>query len=175
MPAYRSGRNARRAALSTFVSRRFEELHALLNARGYLLDVAGRARSRWEDDPPLGLIHMRAVCLPDADTDEDAEPDERITFTLTERWSEHPHEEAQEREGLHLSSYSYHGQAGSARIRHEFDPDGHPEQPYHLHPPDAPDHVRRPSGPITPETALDALDALVASERAAERLDPRSG
>ncbi len=59
--------------ISTFVSRRFAELHALLNARGYLLDVAGRERSRWEDDPPLGLIHMRAMLVLDADVDEDAE------------------------------------------------------------------------------------------------------
>jgi hypothetical protein len=76
--------------VSTFVSRRFEELHALLNARGYLLDFSGRELPRWEDDPPLGLVHMRGVLLPGANEDEDADPDERITFTLTERWSEHP-------------------------------------------------------------------------------------
>jgi hypothetical protein len=156
--------------ISTFVSRRFDELHALLNARGYLLDFSGRERSRWEDDPPLGFVQMRAVFLPDADTDEDAEPDERITFTLIERWSSHSMPEAQRREGLYLCSYSYHGQAGGARLRHEFDPDGHPERPYHLHPPHAPDHARRPSEPTSPETALDDLDALIASERAAGRI-----
>ena len=108
--------------LSTFVPRRFEELHALLNARGYLLDFGGRNLPRWEDDPPLGLIHMRAVLLPgaDEDEDEDADPDERISFTVTERWSEHPVSEAQNREGLHLCSYSYHAQAGLARVRYEF-------------------------------------------------------
>ena len=77
--------------ISTFVSRRFEELHAILNASGYLLDFSGREHPRWEDDPLLGLIHMRAVLLPNADQDEDAEPNERITFTLLERWSEHPY------------------------------------------------------------------------------------
>jgi uncharacterized protein YndB with AHSA1/START domain len=156
--------------ISTFVSRRFEELHALLNARGYLLDFGGRERSRWEDDPPLGLLHMRAVLLPNADEVQDAEPDERITFTLIERWSERPISEAQQREGLYLCSYSYHGQAGNARIRHEFDPDGHPEHPYHLHPPGAPDHIRQPAPPISVEAALDDLDALVVAERTAGRL-----
>ncbi|MGH2902340.1 MAG: hypothetical protein ACRDK7_01915 [Solirubrobacteraceae bacterium] len=156
--------------IATFVSRRFEELHALLNARGYLLDLGGRERSRWEDDPPLGLIHMRAVLLPDSDEYEDADPDERITFTLTERWSEHSDPEALEREGLYLRSYSYHAQAGDARVRCEFDPAGHPELPYHLHPPDAPEHVRRGAQPTTPETVLGELDALIATERAAGRL-----
>jgi hypothetical protein len=156
--------------VSTFVSRRFEELHAFLNARGYLLDFGGRELPRWEDDPPLGLVHMRAVMLPAADEDEDADPDERISFTLTERWSEYPVGEAREREGLYLSTYSYHGQAGVARVRYEFDPDGHPEVPYHCHPPGEPAHVRQPAGPTSPEAALDELEALVAKERAAGRL-----
>jgi hypothetical protein len=156
--------------LSTFVSRRFEELHALLNARGYLLDFGGRELPRWADDPPLGFIHIRAVLLPDADEDEDADPDERISFTVTERWSEHPVGEAQDREGLYLCSYSYHGQAGVARIRYEFDPDGHPEIPYHCHPPGEPDHIRQAAGPNSPETVLDELDVLVAAERTAGRL-----
>ena len=156
--------------VSTFVSRRFEELHALLNARCYLLDFGGRELPHWADDPPLGLIHIRAVQLPDAVVDEDADPDERISFTVTERWSERSVGEAQDREGLYLCSYSYHGQAGVVRIRYEFDPDGHPEIPYHRHPPGEPDYVRLPAGPTPPETALDELDVLVAAERAAGRL-----
>ncbi len=156
--------------VSPFVSRRFEELHALLNARGYLLDFGGRELPRWEDDTPLGLVRMRAVFVPDADVDEDADPDERISFTLTERWSEHPVGEGQEREGLYLCTYSYHGQAGVARVRYEFDPDGHPEIPYHRHPPGEPDHVRRPAAPTTPEAVLDELEALIATERDAGRL-----
>jgi hypothetical protein len=156
--------------LSTFVARRFEELHALLNARGYLLDFSGRELPRWEDDPPLGLVHMRAVLLAGADEDEDAEPDERVTFTLTERWSEHPVGDAQQREGIYLCTYSYHGQAGLARVRYEFDPDGHPELPYHRHPPGELDRVRRPAGPTSPETVLDELEAMIATERAAGRL-----
>jgi hypothetical protein len=156
--------------ISPFVSRRFEELHALLNARGYLLDFSGRELPRWEDDPPLGLVHIRAVLLPGADEDEDADPDERISFTLTERWSEHPVGEAQEREGLYLCGYSYHGQASGARVRYDFDPDGHPEVPYHHHPPGEPDHVRQPTRPTTPEAVLDELEALIENERAAGRL-----
>jgi hypothetical protein len=35
-------------------------LHAILNASGYLLDFSGREHPRWEDDPPLGLIHMQS-------------------------------------------------------------------------------------------------------------------
>lgn len=110
------------------------------------------------------------VLLPDADEDEDADPDERISFTVTERWSEHSVGEAQDREGLYLCSYSYHGQAGVARIRYEFDPDGHPEIPYHCHPPGESDRVRLPAEPTSLETALDEFDALVAAERAAARL-----
>lgn len=155
---------------STFVARRFEELHALLNARGYLLDFSGRELPRWEDDPPLGLVHMRAVLLADADEDEDADPDERITFTLTERWSEHSVGDAQQREGIYLCTYSYHGQAGLARVRYEFDPDGHPELPYHRHPPGEPDRIRRPAGPISPEATLDELETMIAAERTAGRL-----
>ncbi len=83
---------------------------------------------------------------------------------------EHPVGEALDREGLYLCSYSYHGQAGVARVRYELDPDGHPEIPYHRHPPGEPDHVRRPAGPTSPETALDELDVLGAAERAAGRL-----
>ncbi len=156
--------------ISTFISRRFEELDALLNARGYLLDIGGRERARWEDDPPLGLVHMRAVFVPDADVDEDADPDERITFTLTEHWSEHPLGDAQEREGLYLCSYSYHGQAGVAGLRYDFDPDGHPECPYHLHPAGAPHDVRQPTLAVLPDVVLDELDVLIAAERAAGRL-----
>ena len=156
--------------LSTFVSRRFEELHALLNARGYLLDFSGRELPRWEDDPPLGLVHMRALLLPDADEDEDADPDERISFTLTERWSEHHLGDAQEREGLYLVTYSYHAQAGAVRVRYEFDPDRHPEVPYHRHPRGEPDHVRRPAGPIAPEAVLSEFEVLIDNERAAGRL-----
>lgn len=55
-------------------------------------------------------------------------------------------------------------------VRYEFDPDGHPEFPYHRHPPGEPDHVRQPAEPISPETALVELEALTASERAASRL-----
>ena len=156
--------------ISTFVSRRFEELHAILNASGYPLDFSGREHPRWEDAPPLGLIHMRGVLLPNADEDEDAEPDERITFTLLERWSEHPLPDAQQREGLYLRGYSYHGQAGGARLRYEFDSDGHPESPYHLHPSGSPDHVRQPAQAIAPETVPSDLVALITTERAARRL-----
>jgi hypothetical protein len=156
--------------ISTFVSRHFEELHALLNAQGYLLDFSGQQNSQWEDDPPLGLVNMRAVFVPNADEDEDAEPDERITFTLNERWSEYPLPDAQQREGLYLCGYSYHGQVGNTRLRYEFDPDGHPERPYHLHPPGAPDHVRQSALAVSPETALGDLSALIATERAAGRL-----
>ncbi|HZL48076.1 MAG TPA: hypothetical protein VFC30_03570 [Solirubrobacteraceae bacterium] len=35
--------------ISTFVSRHFEELHALLNASGYLLDFSGREHPRYAD------------------------------------------------------------------------------------------------------------------------------
>lgn len=157
------------ASISAFVGRRFDELHELLNSRGLLLDFSGRERPRWEDDPPLGVIHQRAIYVPFADEDEDAEPDERITMTIVERWSDRSEPEAQEHQGHFLVTYSYHAQAGVAELRYELDPEKHPEMPYHMHPSDDPGY-RLPSGPVQVSQALDALEQLIARERAAGRL-----
>ena len=58
-------------------------------------------------NPAGGIVEggpWGGACSPQ---DEDADPDERITFTLTERWSEYPVGDAQQREGIYLCTYSY--------------------------------------------------------------------
>jgi hypothetical protein len=68
--------------LSRFVPRRWEELVALLHGHGF--DIADNTHPRypneWRDDPPLGLVRIKVVWLPEADTDPDADEDERVTF-----------------------------------------------------------------------------------------------
>jgi hypothetical protein len=55
------------------------------------------------------------------------------------------------------AAYSYHAHYHGIDQRWDFDPAGHPEVPYHFHPPEEP-NVRQPqAGAITPEEALDAF------------------
>jgi hypothetical protein len=90
MPAYRSGRNARHAAhqhirLTTLRGAAPAAERALLPARCGGPDTLALGRSRWEDDPPRGLFHMRAVLLPDVNVDDDAEDAERAAGRLSPR------------------------------------------------------------------------------------------
>jgi hypothetical protein len=73
---------------------------------------------------------MRAVLLPDADEDEDAEPS-RLADHLHARRAlvRAPLPDAQQREGLYLRGYSYHGQVGEARLRYSSTPTGTPSPP----------------------------------------------
>jgi hypothetical protein len=136
--------------------RRFEQLQELFFARGYLVDPSGRDPNEWRDDPPLGLVRLKGVAL--KGEDEDAEPDPRITFSVTELWSVDPVEDAVEEQGYWLAGYSHHGQVGDVSLRYCFDPQRHPEMPYHRHPPRG--KAREPWRRVSVEEALEAVDAL---------------
>ncbi len=146
--------------------RRFEQLQELLFARGYLVDPGGRDPNEWRDDPPLGLVRLKGVAL--KGEGEEAEPDPRITFSIAELWSADWVENAYEEQGYWLAGYSYHGQVGGASLRYCFDPQRHPEMPYHRHSPDG--NTREPWRRVGAEEVLEGVDALVAEERRAGRL-----
>ena len=143
--------------------RRFEQLQELLFVRGYLVDPGGRDPNEWRDDPPLGLVRLKGVAL--RGEGDDAEPDPRITFSIAELWSADQVEGAYQEQGYWLAGYAYHGQVGTASLRYCFDPQRHPEMPYHRHPPDG--KAREPWRRVSPEEALGDVDALVAGERIA--------
>lgn len=145
---------------------RFEQLQALLFGHGYLIDPGGRDPNEWRDDPPLGLVRLKGVAL--SGEGDDAEPDPRITFNIVELWSREPVEDAHEEQGYWLANYAYHGQVGAVAIRYCFDPQLHPEMPYHRHPPGSKERERWRR--ISPEEALAEVGALVAEEERAGRL-----
>ena len=146
--------------------RRFEQLQELLFARGYLIDPGGRNPNEWRDDPPLGLVRLKGVAL--KGEGEEAKPDPRITFSIAEFWSINRVEDAHREHGYWLAGYSYHGQVGGASLRYCFDPQRHPEMPYHRHPPGA--KAREPWRRVSVEEALEGIDALAAEQRNAGRL-----
>jgi hypothetical protein len=146
--------------------RRFEQLQALLFARGYPVDPGGRDPNEWRDDPPLGLVRLKGVAMRGGG--DEAEPDPRITFSIAEFWSADRVEDAFEEHGYWLAGYAYHGQVGDISLRYCFDPQRHPEMPYHRHPPGG--NTREPWQRVSAEEALEGVDALVAAERRAGRL-----
>ena len=146
--------------------RRFEHLQELLFSRGYLIDPGGRDPNEWGDDPPLGLVRLKAVAL--RGEGDDAEPDPRITFSIAELWSNDHVEDAHEEQGFWLAAYAYHGQVGDVAVRFCFDPQRHPEMPYHRHPPRRKERERWRF--TSPDEALSEVDALTAEEEAAGRL-----
>jgi hypothetical protein len=167
--------------LARFVPRRWEELVALLQGHGF--DLADNTHPRfpneWRDDPPLGLVRVKGVWLPEADSNPDANEDERVTFSLTERWSvETTPFSLAEREGLWLASYAYNGHiAGDSRDdgdrnhRHDFDPTKAQSIAYHRHPLGEANEVRVPEGPISADAALEDFLAVLAEEISAGRFD----
>lgn len=167
--------------LSRFVPRRWDELVALLQGHGF--DIADNTHPRypneWRDDPPLGLVRVKGVWLPNADTDPDADEDRRVTFSLMERWSVKPTPFALvEREGLWLAGYAYNGHiAGNGRNdgdrnhRHDFDPMKTDDIVYHRHPFGESNKIRVPEAPISAGGALDDFRAVLAEEITAGLLD----
>lgn len=146
--------------------RRFEHLQDLLFSRGYLIDPSGRDPNEWRDDPPLGLVRLKAVAL--RGEGEDAEPDPRITLSVVELWSSERVDDAHEEQGFWLAAYAYHGQVGEVSLRYCFDPQRHREMPYHRHPPRS--ERREPSRLAGPAEVLDEIETLVTEEEAAGRL-----
>lgn len=146
--------------------RRFGHLQELLFAHGYLIDPGGRDPNEWRDDPPLGLVRLKGVAL--RGEGDEAEPDPRITFSIVELWSNDRVEDAYEDQGYWLAGYAYHGQVSNASLRYCFDPQRHPEMPYHRHPSGG--DGREPWRLVSPEEALEDVDVLMAEEESAGRL-----
>jgi hypothetical protein len=136
--------------------RRFEQLQELLFTRGYLIDPGSRDPNEWRDDPPLGLVRLKGVAL--RGEGDEAEPDPRITVSITEFWSNDWVEGAHEEQGYWMAGYAYHGQVGNVSLRYCFDPQRHPEMPYHRHPPDH--GAREPWRQVGPEEMLEAVETL---------------
>ena len=136
--------------------RRFEQLQELLFARGYLVDPGGRDPNVWRDDPPLGLVRLKGVAM--CGDGDDAKPDPRATFSITELWSADQVEDAYEEHGYWLAGYAYHGQVGDVSLRYCFDPGRHPEMPYHRHPSGR--ETREPWRHVSAEEALEEVDRL---------------
>jgi hypothetical protein len=161
------------------VPRRWEELVALLHGHGF--DIASNAHPRysneWRDAPPLGLVRIKGVWLPDGDEDED----ERVTFSLTERWSIKAADfSVVEREGLWLAGYAYNGHIasngrgdGNHNHRHDFDPIKTDDIVYHRHPFGESNEIRVPEDPISADAALEDFRAVLAEEIRAGRFDVR--
>lgn len=94
--------------------------------------------------------------------------DPRITFSIAEFWSIDRVEGAHREQGYWLAGYSYHAQVGDVSLRYCFDPQRHPEMPYHRHPPGG--KGREPWRYASVEEALEGVDALAAEQRSAGRL-----
>jgi hypothetical protein len=146
--------------------RRFEQLQELLFAHGYLVDPGGRDPNEWHDDPPLGLVRLKGVAM--RGEGDDAEPDPRVTFSIAEFWSADRVEDAYEEHGYWLAGYAYHSQVGDVSLRYCFDPERHPEMPYHRHPPGS--EAREPWRRVSVEEALEDVNAVAAEQRRAGQL-----
>ena len=150
-----------------FVEQRYEELETALTWRGFMIATDSGRKSRWDErpagDPPTGLVHVRAFLR-----DENDQPDRRIGFTATERWSSvDPGFDARQMRGYWCGGYAYHAmietKIKTREFRYDFDPDGHPEMPHHCHPESDPDD-RRPWGAVDPTEAMDRLQQMAADE-----------
>src|SRR5258708_37420757 len=112
----------------------------------------------------MGLVRLKAVRLADPEA-EDSDFDPNITFSVEEWWTREYIDDAEVDQGLFRAEYTYTGHRYGQNMRWDFDPEGHPERPYHFHPPeDERDH--RPSDPLSPEEALDRFEAWIASQHA---------
>lgn len=155
-----------------FVVSRFERLRDLLAEHGFAIDPGARDPNEWDEqhweDPPTGLVRLKGVRLADLE-DDDSDFDPEITFTLEELWSSEQLDQAQAERGYFLVEYSYHAHFHGVDQRWDFDPAGHPEIPYHHHPPSTRDQRVPQHGFITPEDALGAFAEWV---RAGARPEP---
>jgi hypothetical protein len=156
--------------LRRFVPQRWETLESLLMASGFDLDPSPRDPNEWRADPPLGLVRIKALWVPHADTDPDADLDNRVSIQLTERWSIQEVPGALTDRGLWLATYSYNGHIDGSNLRYDFDPHGHRESPSHRHPFNAPEDTRRPCDQVTPSTVIKELLAVVADQIDSGRL-----
>jgi len=140
-----------------FVAERFERLRDLFFELGYAPDPGPRDPNEWDElhyeDPPTGLVRLKGVRLRDPN-DEDSDFDPEITFSIAELWSPEYAEGAESERGYFLVEYSYHAHHHGVDQRWDFDPTGHPDMPYHRHPPGAGTERQPLPDPIDPADAI---------------------
>lgn len=143
---------------------RFEQLRDLLFASGYALDPGPRDPNEWDEihyeEPPTGAVRMKGVRLRDLD-DEASDFDPEITFSIHELWSTALVADAISERGFVLVEYSYHAHSRGVDQRWDFDPTGHPEMPYHRHPPGRGTQREALAGPIQPSDAIHSFHVWV--------------
>ena len=139
---------------------------AELFSRGYAVAPDPRDPNEWDErhqeDPPTGLVRLKGVRLGDLE-DENADFDEDITFSIEEFWSPNHQEQAQSERGYYLVTYSYHAHWHGIDQRWDYDPIGHPDMPYHFHPPGQRTRLLL-EGPVSPGDALDEFERWIATE-----------
>ena len=140
-------------------------------AAGFEIDPEPREPNEWNDVWPEGFARVKGLWVPNADVDIDGDTDDRVTFSIVERWTvDVPPAAHFADQGLWLAAYSYNGHSaepdasdGRGNSRRDFDDVRHPTNPYHCHPFGEPDDlVRVPEDPVTLETALEDFRELIA-------------
>jgi hypothetical protein len=139
-----------------FVGTRYEELVKLLVDWGYEI-APDPDFSRWQEvvrtSPLTGHVLVTGR-RPDHD-------DTRLVFKFEEFWVEGDIDEEAVlvREGASLRQYHYHGQSPTGGMRWCHDPEGHSDDPCHVHPFAAPEGGAAVScGPIGPFDALQEFE-----------------
>jgi hypothetical protein len=150
------------------VAERFEALRDILFEHGYAVDPGPRGPSEWNErhweDPPTGLARIKGMRLADLE-DEDSDFDPKISVSIEEYWSRDHVDQAQSARGFYLVEYSYHAHFHGTNQRRDFDPPGHPDIPYHQHPPPDGERRQRMDGPIDPADAIKEFHAWIESKR----------
>jgi hypothetical protein len=139
-----------------YVGTRYEELVDLLEDWGYEV-VPDPNVSQWQEIIQTSPLTGRVLVTgrrPD-------EGDTRLAFKFEEFWVEGDigPEAVLVREGASLRQYHYHGQAPTGGMRWCHDPEGHPDNPCHVHPFPAPDDGQREDcDPVSPREALEMFE-----------------
>lgn len=139
-----------------YVGTRYDHLARLLESWGYEV-VPDPDFSQWQEivqtSPLTGWVVVTGR-RPDQDPT-------RLVFKFEEFWVEDDigSEGVLYREGASLRQYHYHGQSPNGAMRWCRDPEGHPNDPCHLHPFPAPEGGPRVEcEPIEPRVALQEFE-----------------
>ena len=112
-----------------FVQERYEQLRQLLELWGW--DVVERGQlSEWDEgrreDPVMGVVRIRGhLNWPSGGY---------VSFTIKEWWGRPPLDGPEHQQGFVLAGYHYTAQSSARQVRHCYDPERHPEAPFHVHP-----------------------------------------
>lgn len=136
-----------------YVGTRYRELEDLLDKWGYEVVRPSGWDEIYYTSPLTGRVLVNGR-RPDGDATQ-------LTFKFEEFWREatSADEAVLVREGAALRGYHYHGQSPNGAMRWCLDPEGHPENPCHVHPfPALQSEPREECDPIEPEPSLGAFE-----------------